>query len=170
MKQNTERGALFEGALLGLVVILGAAAIVLYGAGRQPEAGAPAGGAAAIQSTAAPTPAATPGPSRSFVATQEAAMPDQRRNVPPDPEIGPTYGPDDMPAALRPAIAQATAHLAQRLGVGHDQIELVGVQRLFKPGRNNDAPGVPIGWSLRFDVAGDRYAYTVDARGTVRPR
>lgn len=97
-------------------------------------------------------------------------MPRERRDVPPRADNEPTHGSDAIPAAAQSAVAKATADLAQRLGVGADQIETLGVTRLMKPGGVNDAPATPIGWSIRLGVGGDVYAYTVDMRGVLRRR
>ncbi|MBC8078009.1 MAG: hypothetical protein H7Y32_18165 [Chloroflexales bacterium] len=169
MKRNSARGAIVDGAMLGLVVALGAAAIILYGAGRQPESAGSARAGAAERATNTPS-VITRTPTSSPVATQEAAMPPERRDVPRADDNERTGRPAIIPAAVQHAVAQATADLAQRLGVGADQIEMLGVTRLYKPSGVTDGPGGPIGWSIRLGVGSDVYKYTVDVRGTLHRR
>ena len=138
-----------EALLIGLVVALGAAAIILYGAGSQPQVG---------------------GSAQAIAPTHEVTMQPERRAAPPAAEKEPTHVVGSTPAAAKAAVDKAVAALAQRLGVGAEQIEVLSVQRLYKPGGVSDAPGVPIGWSVRLAVGSSVYAYSVDASGTVRAR
>jgi hypothetical protein len=191
MKQNGGRGALLEGTLIGLAVALGGAAIILYGAGRQPyddTASAVATplptSAPLIAATIAPTAGATHSPAPSpealtptpaqatatIAPTEEDTVQPEREQIPGEPGGEPSYGLEGMPAVLQAAIADATVDLSQRLGVGAEQIEMVGFKRLFKSGGVKDAPRAPAGWSIRFAAAGHVYVYSVDLRGNVRAR
>jgi hypothetical protein len=191
MKRNGERGALLEGILIGLAVALGGAAIILYGAGRQPYDGAASAvatplptSAPLIVATPAPTARAThpPAPSpealtptppqttATIAPKEEDTVQPEHEQIPREPGGEPSYGLEGMPAVLQAAIAQASTDLSQRLGIGPEQIEMVGFERLFKSGGVKDAPGAPAGWSVRFAAAGHVYVYSVDLRGNVRAR
>ena len=70
--------------------------------------------------------------------------------------------------AARAAADRALVDLAQRLGVSQAEIEVLGVQPIYRGSSNTDSAGASNGWRVRLGVTGNEYLYQVDARGALK--
>lgn len=71
-------------------------------------------------------------------------------------------------AAAQRAVDQAVATLSTHLKVAPDGIEVIGVQRRYKPAARGDVAQTPDGWIVRLANNATLYTYHVRPGGTVQ--